>query len=210
MVCIKLIPYLILNSSINSIILIFLTLLPHTNTKRPEINERRVFEFINSQEDPVSFHRIQKFLDMSPGGLQATVVRCLKPDAKFKIYEGKKISKKNNRAIRVFSVNPSKILALNIPHISVLHDLYKKVILGDVFEVENNYVLPLSMDEKTTKILMQLISISPKYESIGDLFSQAMMKYLKESISKDLIGQAIQNLNKNQNQKQRKAEEDLK
>ena len=171
-----------------------MTPLPHT--KRPEINERRVFEFINSQEEPVSFHRIQTFLDMSPGGLQATVVRCLKQDSKFKIYEGKKISKKNNRAIRVFSVNPSKILALNIPNISDLHDLYKKVMLGNVFEVENNYILPLNMDEQTTKILMQLISISPKYKSIGDLFSQAMTKYLKESISKDLIGQAIQKLDK--------------
>ncbi len=168
--------------------------LPHT--KRPEINERRVFEYINSQDEPVSFHKIQKFLDMSAGSLQATVLRCMKPQAKFKIYEGKGISKRNNRSTRVFSINPSKISTLNIPHISDLHDLYQKVIFGNVFEVENNYILPLNMDEQTTKILMQLISISPKYKSIGDLFSQAMMKYLKESISKDLIGQAIQNLDK--------------
>ena len=198
MICIELNPYLILNSSINLDILIFLTLLPHT--KHPEINERRVYEFINSQEEPVSFHKIQKFLEMSPGALQATVVRCLKQDSKFKIYEGKKISKKNNRPIRVFSVNPSKISALNIPHISDLHDLYQKVMFGNVFEVENNYILPLNMDEQTTKILMQLINISPKFESMGDLFSKAIMKYLKESISKDLIGKAIQNLTKNQNQ----------
>ena len=178
--------------------MIFLTSLPHT--KRPTINERRVFEYVNSQDDPVSFHSIQKFLDMTPGALQATVLRCMKSDSKFKIYEGKRISKKNNRAIRVFSVNPSKISALNIPNISDLHDMYQNIMFGNVFEVENRYILPLNMDEQTTKILMQLINISPKYKSIGDLFSQAIMKYLKESISKDLIGKAIQNLNKNQKQ----------
>ena len=164
------------------------------NLKQPKLNERRVFDFLKIQIEPVSYHIMQKSLDMTTGALQATIERCLKPNSNFRIYEGKKISKLNDRLIRVFSVNQSKISDLNIPDISDLHDIYQNVVGGNIFQVQNNYILPLSMDEQTTKILKQLVRISPNHESIGDLFSKAMMKYLKESISKDLINQAIQNL----------------
>ena len=163
--------------------------------KQPKLNERRVFDFLKMQTEPVSYHKMHKSLDMTTGALQATIERCLKSHSTFRIYEGKKISKQNDRLIRVFSVSQSKISNLNIPDIADLHEIYQNVIAGNIFQLENNYILPLSMDEQTTKILMQLVKISPNHKSIGDLFSQAMMKYLKESISKDKIDQAIQNLN---------------
>ena len=177
--------------------MIFLSLKP-IKIKQPQLNERRVFDFVNSRNEPVSFHIIQKALGMSPGALQATVKRCLSPDSAFRIYEGKKISKKNNRPIRVFSTSPTQISELKIPHLEDLHDLYRKVVLfGDIFKVENNFVLPLKLDEKTTKILLQIIRLSPNFKSIGDLFSKAVMKYLEEEIPQDLVIKAMQNLEGN-------------
>ncbi|MHA1719530.1 MAG: hypothetical protein ACTSXK_08405 [Promethearchaeota archaeon] len=166
--------------------------------KQPQLNERRVFDFVNSRNEPVSFHKIQKSLGMSPGSLQATIKRCKSPDSAYKIYEGKKISKKNNRPVRVFSTNPNLIIDLKIPHLEDLHDLYRKVVLfGEIFEVENNFVLPLKLDEKTTKILMQLVQLSSDLKSVGDLFSKAIMRYLESNVPRELIIKAIQNINEN-------------
>ena len=49
------------------------------------------------------------------------------------------------------------------------------------------------------RILKELVEISQNHESIGDLFSKAMMKYLEESISKSLIERAKQNVEENRN-----------
>lgn len=170
-----------------------------SNIRQPKLHERHVFEFIKKQNEPVSYHEIQKSLEdtMSSGAYQGAVKRCLQSGANFRIYEGKKISEKKDRLIRVFSVNPSKVF--HIPDVSELHKLYQKVMSGNVFKLENNYILPLNMDERITQILMQLVKKSSNLESIGDLFSKALMKYLKESVSEGLIDQAKQKVEENRN-----------
>jgi len=170
-----------------------------SKTRQPDLNDRLVFNYIKKQIEPISYHNIQKSKIVSPGILQATVTRCLNPDSNFRIYEGQKISKQKDRLIRVFSANPSKVSDLNIPNLSELIEIYKNVISGNVFEADNNFFLPLKMDEPTTQILKELVEISKNHESIGDLFSKAMMKYLEESISKSLIEQARQNVEENRN-----------
>ena len=170
-----------------------------SKTRQPDLNDRLVFNYIKKQIEPISYHNIQKSKIVSPGVLQATVDRLIIPDSNLRIYEGKEISKQKDRLIRVFSANPSKVSDLNLPNLSELIKIYKNVIGGNVFGVENNFFLPLKMDEQTTQILMKLVEISPNHESIGELFSKAIMKYLEEGVSKALIKQARQNVEENRN-----------
>ena len=168
-------------------------------SSKPSKTRQPDFNYIKKQIEPISYHNIQKSKIVSPGILQATVTRCLNPDSNFRIYEGQKISKQKDRLIRVFSANPSKVSDLNIPNLSKLIEIYNNVIGGNVFDVGTNFFLPLKMDEQTTQILKELVEISQNHETIGDLFSKAMMKYLEESISKSLIDKAKQNAEENRN-----------
>ncbi len=192
------IPKLILNSSINIFKLIEL---PSKPSKTPKLHERHLYEFIKKQIDLVSYHKVQKSLEgtMSSGAFQGAVKRCLLPGADFRIYEGKKISEKKDRLIRLFSVEPSKVASLNLPDLSKIVGVYENIIDGKVFELDNSFILPFKLDRKDTQILKELVKIGPNFESIGNLFSEALDKYLEESVSDSLIKQAKQKVEENQN-----------
>ncbi|QEE16735.2 hypothetical protein DSAG12_02565 [Promethearchaeum syntrophicum] len=168
-----------------------------SKTRQPDLNDRLVFNYINQQIEPISYHDIQKSKIVSPGILQATVTRCLNPDSKFRIYEGKKISKQQDRLIRLFSTNPTTLSSLELPNLSNLIKIYENIIDGNIFEAKNDFFLPLKMDEYSTQILKELVKISPHLESIGDLFSKALEKYLEESVTEGLIDQAKQIVEEN-------------
>lgn len=168
----------------------------------PKANEKRIFEFIKSKDHHVSQYEIQKALGMSSGAVQATIKRCLKESAEFRIYEGERISNRTNTTINIFSLSPIFDSDLNIPNLSDLHKLYLKVKVGEIIKVENNFIVPLRLEEQTTDILLELVKISPKFKNVGDLFSQAISDFLSKKIPKKLIAEAIQNI------KDKKTQED--
>ena len=170
-----------------------------SKTRQPDLNDRLVFNYIKKQNEPISYHNIQKSNIVSTGVLQATIERLVNPNSNFRIYKGKSISKQNDRFIKVYSVDPSKVSDLQFPYLSELVEIHNNIVGGNVFEIENNFFLPLKMDEQTTQILMELVEISPNHKSIGDLFSKAIMKYLEEGVSKGLIKKARQNVEENRN-----------
>ena len=170
-------------------------------SKQPKLHERNLYEFIKKQNDLISYHNLQRSLKdiMTSGAFQGAVKRCLLPDANFKIYEGRKISEKKDRLIRVFSVDPSKVSDLDLPELPVIVDIYENVKDGNVFDLDNSFILPFKLNRKDTQIFKELVKISPNIESMGDLFSKALMKYFEESVSKGLIDQAKQKGDENQN-----------
>jgi len=170
-------------------------------SKQPKLHERNLYEFIKKQIDLISYHKLQRSLEdtMPSGTFQGAVKRCLLPTAKFKIYEGRKISKKKDRLIRVFSIDPSKVSDLDLPELPVIVDIYENIKDGNVFELDNIFILPFKLNRKDTQIFKELVKISPNIESMGDLFSKALEKYFEESISEGLIEQARQKGDENQN-----------
>jgi hypothetical protein len=170
-------------------------------SKQPKLHERNLYEFIKKQIDLISYHKLQRSLEdtMPSGTFQGAVKRCLLPTAKFKIYEGRKISEKKDRLIRVFSIDPSKVSDLDLPELPVIVDIYENIKDGNVFELDNISILPFKLNRKDTQIFKELVKISPNIESMGDLFSKALEKYFEESISEGLIEQARQKGDENQN-----------
>ena len=170
-------------------------------SKQPKLHERNLYEFIKKQNDLISYHNLQRSLKdvMTSGAFQGAVKRCLLPDANFKIYEGRKISEKKDRLIRVFSVDSSKVSDLDLPELPVIVDIYENIEDGNVFELDNSLILPFKLNREDTQIFKELVKISPNIESMGDLFSKALMKYFEESVSKSLIEQARQNVEENRN-----------
>jgi hypothetical protein len=163
-------------------------------TRNPQKNELVLYEFISNQSNPVSFYDIEQGLKMTPGAVQATIKRCLREEAQYRIYETKIISTKTNRITRVFTHNPNLIKDQDPIDLELIKTEYIKLHAGELIEEKNHIILPLKLDKTTTKILEEICVLSPKIKNIGMLFSEAAMAFLKEKVPKDIIQAARKKL----------------
>ena len=161
--------------------------------RNPKEKEHQVYAYLREQNRVVSFHEMFKDLKMSDGALQATIKRCLKPNAAFRIYESSKISEKTSRKIRIFTYNP-EVLSSPVLNIEDLYKLASKIHSGEIIKSGTEYVLPLGLDENTTNLLIKITEISDNINSIGELFSKALTQYIKKEIPRSIITRAIQKL----------------
>ncbi len=162
------------------------TIIEKKRERTPLKTESEIYTFLKTIPTYISFNDMQKSLDFTVGKLQAAVFRCLKPGAKYPIFHSYIRSKKTNRIIKIFSLDPSK---LPEPEDSMELSM---LISGKIISVENDTkkILPLKIATETVKILSNLVNLTSKYKSIGQLFSEAIMEYLN-SIPNELIVEAM-------------------
>ena len=51
-------------------------------------------------------------------------------------------------------------------------------------------ILPLGLDKTTTKILKNIIALTPDVQNMGQLFGQAIMQYMKTKVPKSILTKA--------------------
>lgn len=163
--------------------------------RNPFFKEKAIYEYIKEQSEPVSFHQIQKQLSeehgFSVGAIQAAIDRCTKEGAYFPIFEKKVISPQTNRNIRVFSTYPEDLVTISDPSMEELLNIYGNVQSGKLIQFNQEAILPLYLKLDQAKILQNLVHLNPDYQSIGDLFSQAVMDLLSSKVSKEQIQEAM-------------------
>ena len=163
--------------------------------------EKIIYDIVNSSSSPISFNKIvriaKKDYNLTSGAVQAAINRCLKPEASFSIFETKVMSLEKNRVLRYFSTNPTAFS--EVPHLDIedLLNSYQKMQKGEFIYTEDDAILPLFLPPDQAQILSSLVNLSEEYNSVGDLFSKALMAFLKKNIRKDILIKAIEKSKRN-------------
>lgn len=161
--------------------------------------EKIIYDIVSSSSEPVSFNDIvriaKKDYNLTSGAVQAAINRCLKQEAIFPIYEKKVMSIEKNRVLRYFSTNTTAFSDVPHPDINDLLNSYGKIQKGELIFTEDDAILPLYLPSDQAHILQSLVEFSEEYRSVGDLFSKALMDFLKNNIPKEILIQAIQKSN---------------
>ncbi len=178
--------------------------------RNPYQKEKIIFEIINSSNKPIAFNEIAKIAkndyNFTSGATQAAIERCLNSQAIFPIFEKKVFFPENNRIIRFFSTNLTTFDEISQPSISELLTSYQRIKEGEMIHTEEETILPLYLSKDQAEILEILVEKNDNFKSVGDLFSQALMTFLKNSITRENLLEAVETArgHKNQMKKEKK------
>lgn len=172
--------------------------------RNPYQKEKIIFEIINSSNKPIAFNEIAKIAkndyNFTSGATQAAIERCLNPQALFPIFEKKVFFPENNRIIRFFSTNLTTFDEISQPSIDELLTSYQRIKEGEMIHTEEETILPLYLSKDQAEILEILVEKNDNFKSVGDLFSQALMTFLKNSITRENLLEAIETAREHKNQ----------
>jgi predicted transcriptional regulator len=161
-----------------------------SKTRDPHAKELEVYQYLREKNRPVSAYELTQELNKTSGSIQATLKRCLKESAQFRIYKTSIINPTTKRRKTLYSANPDLVSQPEIPELDELAKIYLDFMSGELINDKTQVIMPLRMSKELTKILQKIIELSPEIQHLGQLFGLALTSFLKEKIPKSIIKQA--------------------